>query len=102
MSSSDRDTAVRRPVTAVPFRLHASVTCPPPAELARSIASELGDFDADRAERGLMALAAAILPETESRPDAQLSALGEAVANLALTPRRGGGPSELLLDQALE
>ena len=35
MSSSDRDTAVRRPVTALPFRLHASVTCPPPAELAR-------------------------------------------------------------------
>jgi hypothetical protein len=99
VSRSDRDTAVR---TALPFRLHASVTCPAPAELARSLAWELGDFDADRAERHLTALAAAILPETESRPDAQLQALGEAVTNLALGPRRDGGPATLLIDKALE
>jgi hypothetical protein len=87
---------------AVPFRLHASVTCPAPAELARSLAAELGDFDADRAERHLTALAAAILAEAESRPEAQLTALGEAVTNMALGPRGGGGPQELLIDQALE
>ena len=51
MSSSDRDAAVRRPVAALPFRLHASVTCPPPAELALSLAWELGDLDGDRVER---------------------------------------------------
>ena len=102
MSSSNRDTAVRGPVTALPFRLHASVTCPPPAELARSLAWELGDFDADRAERNLTALAAAILAEAETRPEAQLTALGEAVTNMALSPRRDGGPRELLIDKALE
>ena len=37
MSSSDRHTAVRRPATAMPFRLHASVTCPPPGR-ARDLA----------------------------------------------------------------
>ena len=102
MSSSDKDTAVRRPVTALPFRLHASATCPPPAELACSLAWELGDFDADRAERNLTALAAAILAETETKPAAQLRALGEAVTNMALCARRDGGPRELLIDKALE
>jgi hypothetical protein len=86
----------------LPFRLHASVTCPPPAELARSLAWELGDFDADRAERNLTALAAAILAEAETRPEAQLAALGEAVTNMAISPRREGGPHELLIDKALE
>jgi hypothetical protein len=102
VSSSDRDTTVRRPVTALPFRLHASVTCPPAAELARSLAWELGDFDADRAERNLTALAAAILAETERDPAAQLAALGEAVTNMALCARTDGGPEELLIDKALE
>src|SRR6201999_1020810 len=102
VSSSNRDTAVRRPVTALPFRLHASVTCPPPAELARSLAWELGDCAADRAERTRAARAAAILPETENRPDAQLQALGEAVTNMALSSRRDGGPGELLIAKALE
>lgn len=102
MSSSERDTAVRGRATALPFRLHASVTCPPPAELAFSLAWELGDLDADRAERNLTALAAAILAETEREPAAQLLALGEAVTNMALCARRDGGASELLIDKALE
>ena len=68
MSSSDRDTAVRRPDTAVPFRLHASATCPSPAELAMSLAWELGELDADRVERGLTALGAAIHAELETTP----------------------------------
>lgn len=102
MGSSDRDTAVRRPVTALPFRLHASAACPPPAALALSLAWELGDLDAERAERDLTALAAAILAETETKPDAQLRALGEAVTNMALCARRDGGPQELLIDKALE
>ena len=102
MSSSDRDTAVRRPVTALPFRLHASVTCPPPAELALSLAWELGELDADRAERNLTALSAAILAEVETEPAAQLKALGEAVTNMALCARREGGPQELLIDKTLE
>jgi hypothetical protein len=99
VSSSDRDIAVRR---AVPFRPHAAVTCPPPAELAASLAWELSDFDADRTERDLTALAAAILPEDEHRPEAQLAALGEAVTNTALCARHDGGPKELLIDDALE
>ena len=102
MSSSDRDTAVRRPVTALPFRLHASVTCPPPAELALSLAWELGELDADRVERNLTALSAAILAEVETKPAAQLAALGEAVTNMALCARLDGGPQELLIDRALE
>jgi len=102
VSSSDRDAAVRRPVAALPFRLHASVTCPPPAALALSLAWELGDLDGDRAERDLTSLSAAILPEAETQPAAQLAALGEAVTNLALCARLDGGPQELLLDKALE
>ena len=90
MSSSDRDTAVRRPVTALPFRLHASVTCPPPAELALSLAWELGDLDADRVERALSRWRAAILAEVEPTRRAQLRALGEAVACATLRARRDG------------
>jgi Transglutaminase-like superfamily len=99
VSSSDRHTAVRRPVAALPFRLHASTTCPPPAELALSLAWEL---DADRVERNLTALSAAILTEVETKPAAQLAALGEAVTNMALCARLDGGPRELLIDHALE
>jgi hypothetical protein len=102
VSSSDRDTAVRRPVTALPFRLHASVTCPPPAELAMSLAWELGELDGDRVERGLTALGTAIHAEVETGAEAQLRALGEAVTNTALAARHGGGPRELLIDKALE
>lgn len=100
--SSDRHTAVRKPVTALPFRLHASATCPPPAELALSLAWELGDLDADRAERALTALAAATLAEVEPTPEAQLRALGEVITSAALCPRHGGGPNELLIDRALD
>lgn len=98
MSSSDRDTAVRRPVAALPFRLHASVICPPPAELAMSLAWELGDLDADRVERALTALSAATLA-VESTPEVQLRALGETITNRVLRARHDG---ELLIDKALE
>ena len=70
MSSSDRDTAVRR--SALPFRLHASVTCPPPAELATSLAWELGDIDAERIERALTALTAATPADLEPAHEDQL------------------------------
>ena len=99
MSSSDRHTAVRRPVAALPFRVHASVTCPPPAELALSLAWELGDLDADRVERALCALGAAVLVEVEHAPEAQLRALAEVVSCSALSARRDG---ELLIDRVLE
>ena len=102
MSTSDRDTAVRRRATALPFRLHASVTCPPPAELAMSLAWELGDLDADRVERALCALGAAVLAEVETDAEAQLRALGEAVTNSALSATDGGGPGELMIDRLLE
>jgi hypothetical protein len=102
VSGSDRHTAVRRPVTALPFRLHASVTCPSPADVAMSLAWELGELDGDRVERGLIALGAAIMAEIESNPAAQLRALGEAVTSSALAARRDGGPGELLIDRALE
>jgi hypothetical protein len=102
VSSSDRDIAARRTLTALPFRLHASVTCPPPCELAMSLAWELGDLDADRVERALCAFGAAVLAEVESGPEAQLRALGEAVTSGALCARRGGGPEALLIDRVLE
>ena len=101
MSSSDREAAVRRPVTALPFRLHASVNCPPPAELAMSVAWELGELDGDGVERGLTALGTAIHPELETDAETQLRALGEAVTNAALAARHDGGPRELLIDEAL-
>jgi hypothetical protein len=100
--SSDRDTAVRGRATVVPFRLHASVTCPPPVQLATALAWELADADADRVERALCALGAAVLAEVESSPEAQLRALGEAVTNAALSPRHTGGIGELMIDRVLE
>jgi hypothetical protein len=102
VSTSDRDTAVRGRVAARPLRLHSSVTCPPPAELAKSLAWQLGDLDGDRVERALCALGAAVLAELESEPEAQLRALGEAVTSAALSARHDGGPGELMLDRALE
>lgn len=102
MSSSDRDTAVRGRATGLPLKLHASVTCPSPAELATSLAWELGDVDADRVERALCALGAAVLAEVESEPEAQLRALGEAVTNAALSSRHAGGTGELMIDRVLE
>jgi hypothetical protein len=67
-----------------------------------SLAWELGEFDADRVERSLMTLGAAILAEVETNPRAQLCALGEAVTNSVLAARHDGGPHELLIDKALE
>jgi hypothetical protein len=83
----------------MPFRLHASVTCPPPAELALSLAWELGELDADRVERALCALGAAVLVEVEHDPEAQLRALAEVVTCSTLSARRDG---ELLIDRVLE
>jgi hypothetical protein len=93
VSRSDRETAVRK---AVPFRLHASVTCPAPAAVAASIAWELSDLDVERAERAYDALR----PHVEHGPDAegQLRALGET----ELRGVHGGGIESLLLDKALE
>jgi hypothetical protein len=99
VSSGDRHTAVRRPATAMPFRVHASVTCPPPGELAVSLAWELGELDADRVERALCALGAAVLVEVEHDPEAQLRALAEVVACSTLSARPDG---ELLIDRVLE
>lgn len=102
VSGSDRHTAVRAPATATPLHLHAAVTCPAPAELAKSLAWELGALDPERVERALIALGAAVLAEVETTPRAQLRALGEAVTNTVLFSRLGGGPDELLIDRALE
>ena len=97
MSTSDRNTAVRKGST-VPFRLHASVSCPPPAALAASMAWELGDLDAERVERAYDALLAATPIELERTAEDQLRVLGEA----PLRAVRGGGPEALLLHRALE
>jgi hypothetical protein len=102
VSTSDRDTAVRKPMRALPFRLHATVTCPPPAELALSLAWELGNVDAERVERALCALGAAVPAEAETDARAQLAALGEAVSNGALSATSTGGPGELMIDRLLE
>jgi hypothetical protein len=97
VSTSDRNTAVRR-ASAQPFRLHASVTCPPPAALAASMAWELGDLDPERVERAYDALLVATPVELGRSAEEQLRALGEA----PLRAVRGGGPEALLLDLALE
>lgn len=97
MSTSDRNTAVRR-ASAQPFRLHTSVTCPPPAALAASMAWELGDLDPERAERAYDALLVATPVELGRTAEEQLRALGEA----PLRAVGGGGPEALLLGHALE
>lgn len=97
MSTSDRNTAVRRTGT-LPFRLHASVTCPPPATLAASMAWELGELDAERAERAYDALLAATPVDLERTAEGQLRALGEA----PLRAVRAGHAEALLLGHALE
>lgn len=96
MSTSDRNTAVRR--ASLPFRLHASVSCPPPAALAASMAWELGDFDAEQVERAYDALLVATPIELEPTAEEQLRALGE----VPLRASRSGGADALLLDQALQ
>lgn len=98
MSSRSR---ARRTLTALPFRLHAAVTCPAHAELAASLAWELGEFDQDRLERELCALGAAVAAETAPDAESQLSALGEAVGAGDLVARCYGGPEELLLGRVL-
>jgi hypothetical protein len=97
VSTSDRKTAVRRTST-LPFRLHASVSCPPPAALAASMAWELGDLDPERVERAYDGLLVATPIELEPTADQQLAALGEAPLRTA----RGEGPEALLLDHVLE
>ena len=96
MSSPHRETAARK--TALPFRLHASVTCPSPAELALSLAWELGDPDLDRSERALTVLAAATPAELEPTPLDQLRTLGDPVAGGTLEARANG---EVHLDRLL-
>ena len=96
MSTSDRNTAVRR--ASLPFRLHAAVTCPPPAALAASMAWELGALDAERVERAYDALLASAPIELERTAEGQLRALGEA----PLRATRGGTADALLLHRALE
>jgi hypothetical protein len=97
VSISDRNTAVRR-TSALPFRLHASVSCPPPAALAASMAWELSDLDPERVERAYDALLAATPVELEPTAEEQLAALGEAPVRSG----RGEGPEALLLDRVLE
>jgi hypothetical protein len=100
--SSHRDAATaRRRAAALAFRLHAAVVCPPHADLAASLAAELGDLDADRLERDLCALAAAVGATAGCDPAAQLRALGAVVASGALAARRHGGAEELLIDRVL-
>ena len=86
MSSSDRDTAVRRAGRPCRSGCTRRSTCPPPAR-ARACRwpGSSGDLDADRVERALCALGAAVLAEVERDPEAQLRALGEAVTNAALS-----------------
>jgi hypothetical protein len=91
VSSGDRETAVRRPAA---LRLHASISCPAPAALAASIASELSDLDAERAERAYDTLH----PHVKGDAGDQLRALG----GTPLATQLGGGPEALLLDRVLE
>lgn len=98
--SGERETAVRRASPVAPFHVHAAVTCPPPAELAFSLAWELAEFDVDRAERTLWSLARGLSDVTG--PTAQLRALGRLVSTGTLRPRETGGPESLLIDRVLE
>ena len=89
MSSSDRDTAVRR---GTPCRSGCTRRSPArrPRELAASLAWELGDLDADRVERALTRCAPRRRPSSSATAEDQLRALGEAVALRARS--HGGGP----------
>lgn len=87
-----------RRASTLPFRLHAAVTCPPPAALAASLAWELSDLDAERVEQAYDALLASAPVELERTAEGQLRALGE--APLRATP--GGTAEALLLHRALE
>src|SRR4051812_47990630 len=80
--------------TALPFRLHAAVTCPPAAELATALAWELGDPDPERLERAL-----AVPVKVDGDPAAQLRALAAA---RPLCARTDGGPEALLIDRVVE
>jgi hypothetical protein len=84
-----------------PFRLHASAICPTAAELAVSLANELRPLDADRLERGLCTLGAAVLAESELDPERQLLALGEAIAAGDLVACGCGGAEELLIGEVV-
>src|SRR4051794_149577 len=77
----NRDTAVRRTAP------HATTTCPPPFELAASLALELNEAEV------LLGPA----PEPHGDAEAQLRAL-----STPIVARADGGPELLLLDRALE
>jgi hypothetical protein len=81
--------------------VHAAATCPSHAELATSLAWELGSLDLDRLEHDLCALSAAVGAGTEPDAEAQLRALGETVTCAALVARSYGGPEELLIGRVL-
>jgi hypothetical protein len=84
-------------LTPLPFSLHASLGCPPHADLAVSLAWELSDLDGHQLECGLDVLAAATLTDLPADPAARLTALGEPVTAGALRPRAHGGVRDLLI-----
>jgi hypothetical protein len=86
-------------LTPLPFTLHASIGCPPHAELAVSLAWELADLDGHELECGLDVLAAATLTDLPADPAARLTALGEPVTAGALRPRKHGGVADLLIGE---
>jgi hypothetical protein len=84
-------------LTPLPFSLHASLGCPPRADLAVSLAWELSDLDGHQLECGLDVLAAATLTDLPADPAARLTALGEPVTAGALRPSAHGGVRDLLI-----
>jgi hypothetical protein len=68
------------------------MACGAHAELASSLAAELGDFDADALERGLAALAA---------PSGDLASLGAPIRSGALRVREEGDVDDLLRDRVV-
>ena len=76
----------------LPFSLNAALPCRPHAELAASLAAELGHFDEDALEHGLAALACA---------SGSLVDLGAVVRDGALRVRSDGGVEDLLVDRVV-
>jgi hypothetical protein len=76
----------------LPFSLNAALPCRPHAELAASLAAELGAFDEDVLEHGLAALACG---------SGSLVDLGAVVRDGALRVRVDGGLEDLLIDRVV-
>ncbi len=97
MSSSERDTAVRRTLTALPFRRHASMTCPRRRSSPSRWPGSSGSLT-PTASSARSALGAAVPPSSTRKPSCARSASGRCGACADTAAAR----TTLLIDRVLE